>query len=161
MTGAEKIAAVLGGAHRSGDWWRCRCPVHGSRGATLALRDGDRGLIVKCFADCDPRDILAELRRRRLITGRGDDAGPAPPIIRRDNHADVRRRHASPARVVVDEDHDLAHAWHAIPTARRAGCCFRQKTTLATTVSGMPTGSSRHPVRARYRRAASPGSSTR
>jgi hypothetical protein len=40
MTAAE-IAATLGGACRSGAWWRCRCPVHGSRGATLALRDAN------------------------------------------------------------------------------------------------------------------------
>ena len=33
MTAGEIAAA--------GAWWRCRCPVHGSRGATLALRDGD------------------------------------------------------------------------------------------------------------------------
>jgi integrase len=32
----------------------------------LALRDGNRGLIVKCWAGCDPRDVLAELRRREL-----------------------------------------------------------------------------------------------
>jgi putative DNA primase/helicase len=68
---AGEIAHALGGASRSGAWWRCRCPVHGSRGATLALRVGERGLIVKCFADCDPGDILAELRRRGLV-----DAGP-------------------------------------------------------------------------------------
>ncbi len=42
MTAAE-IAAALGGGHRSGAWWRCRCPVHGSRGPTLALRDHERG----------------------------------------------------------------------------------------------------------------------
>jgi hypothetical protein len=52
MTAAE-IAARLGAAHRAGRFWRCLCPVHGSRtgrSATLALRDGDHGLIVKCFA---------------------------------------------------------------------------------------------------------------
>jgi putative DNA primase/helicase len=95
---AAQIAARLGGACRSGAWWRCRCPVHGSRGATLALRDGDRGLIVKCFADCDPRDILAELRRRGLIARR-DEARPAPLIIRRDNHADVAGRIAMARRL--------------------------------------------------------------
>src|SRR5215813_7462363 len=63
---AEQIAATLGGARRSSGWWRCRCPVHQSHGATLALRDGDLGLIVKCFAGCDPRGVLAELHRRRL-----------------------------------------------------------------------------------------------
>ena len=31
---AETIAAALGGSYRSGAWWRCRCPVHNSRGAT-------------------------------------------------------------------------------------------------------------------------------
>jgi putative DNA primase/helicase len=63
---AAEIAGTLGSARRSGGWWRCCCPVHQSRGATLALRDGVRGVIVKCFAGCDPRDVLAELHRRRL-----------------------------------------------------------------------------------------------
>jgi putative DNA primase/helicase len=99
---AGDIACALGAAHRSGVWWRCVCPVHGSRtgrSATLALRDGDRGLIIKCFADCDPRDIFAELRRRGLIAGRGDEARPAPLISRRDNHADVAGRVAMASRL--------------------------------------------------------------
>jgi putative DNA primase/helicase len=64
---AAEIAARLGGAMRSGQWWRCRCPVHDSRGATLALRDGQRGLIVKCWAGCDPREVLAQVRRLGLL----------------------------------------------------------------------------------------------
>lgn len=39
---AAEIATALGGAQRSGKWWRCRCPVHASQSAALALRDGDR-----------------------------------------------------------------------------------------------------------------------
>jgi putative DNA primase/helicase len=76
---AREIAAALGDARRSGPWWRCRCPVHSSRGATLALRDGDRRLIVHCHAGCDRRDILAELRRRGLLADR-TDAAPRPPV---------------------------------------------------------------------------------
>lgn len=76
MTAAE-IAARLGGAHRSGEWWRCRCPVHGSRGATLAVRDGERELIVRCWAGCERADILAELRRRGL-SGGGPSASNRP-----------------------------------------------------------------------------------
>jgi hypothetical protein len=53
-TTAGEIAAALGGACRSGAWWRCRCPAHDGRGASLALRNGERGLIVNCFAGCDP-----------------------------------------------------------------------------------------------------------
>jgi putative DNA primase/helicase len=70
---AAELAARLGQAHRSGSWWRCRCPVHGSAGATLALKDGDWGLIAHCHAGCRRVDILAELRRRGLL----DDVGIA------------------------------------------------------------------------------------
>jgi hypothetical protein len=45
---AAGTAMALGGSHRSGHWWRCRCPVHNSTGATLALRDGSWGLIAVC-----------------------------------------------------------------------------------------------------------------
>ena len=41
---AATIAAALGAAYRSGAWWRCRCPVHGSESATLALRDAGAAL---------------------------------------------------------------------------------------------------------------------
>lgn len=102
MTAAE-IAAVLGGAHRSGGWWRCRCPVHDSRGATLALRDGARALIVKCWAGCDPRDVLAALRRLGLGLLLGDDRGAAMP----DTADAARRRNA--------EAHDR---WRRIALAR-------------------------------------------
>jgi putative DNA primase/helicase len=63
---AEAIARALGGAARSGDWWRCPCPVHRSRSASLALRDGDNRLLVKCWGGCDARDVLAELQRLEL-----------------------------------------------------------------------------------------------
>jgi putative DNA primase/helicase len=66
---AAAIAEALGGAYRSGKWWRSRCPVHGSRGGTLALREGDRGLVVHCHAGCGRSEILTELRRRGLIGG--------------------------------------------------------------------------------------------
>jgi putative DNA primase/helicase len=94
---AAKIAAALGGAHRSGAWWRCRCPAHGSRGATLALRDGACGLIAKCHAGCDLRDVLAELRRRGLINGGDRGSGNAAPAPTR--HNDNFRRIAAAQRI--------------------------------------------------------------
>jgi len=76
--------------------------VHQSCGATLALRDGERGLIVKCFAGCDPRDVIAELRRLGLFVGRSDDARPPPP---RSDDADAARR-ATLARRIWGEARD-------------------------------------------------------
>jgi putative DNA primase/helicase len=107
MTAAE-IAQTLGRAHRSGAWWRCHCPVHASRGATLALRDGERGLILRCFADCDPREILAELRRRGLVTGADDggrDNADRRGENRRGDHDDAARRIAW-ARQIWDRSRD-------------------------------------------------------
>src|ERR1700741_3990804 len=89
MTAAE-IAARRGGAHPSGDWWRCRCPVHGSRGPTLTLRDGDRKLIAVCHAGCARGDILAESRRRGLLGGRSSYQPVPARTIRAEDFAPRR-----------------------------------------------------------------------
>jgi hypothetical protein len=93
MTAAE-IAAALGGAHRSGAWWRSRCPAHGSRGATLALFDGTRGLVVHCHGGCTQSDILAELLRLGLFGGKDDayEHRPDPEQIRRRREAEAADR---------------------------------------------------------------------
>jgi hypothetical protein len=83
---AAEIAMALGAAIRSGQWWRCICPVHGSRtghSTTLALRDGDRGLIVYCHAGCSTADILAELRGRGLLVDRRGRRGTTLPALDR------------------------------------------------------------------------------
>ena len=93
MTSAEKIARDLGAASRSGEWWRCLCPVHGSRtgrSATLALRDGDRGIVACCHAGCDARDVLAELRRQGLLGS--SNAGRYPALGGRDQGRDPDNR---------------------------------------------------------------------
>jgi hypothetical protein len=92
VNGAD-IAAALGGGYRSSAWHRRRCPVHQSQGATLALKDGSRGLIVHCHAGCSRDDVLAELRRLGLL----DDDGmavdlPDPAEIERQRAAEERKR---------------------------------------------------------------------
>jgi putative DNA primase/helicase len=87
------IARALGSAYTSGDWWRCRCPAHASRNATLALRGGDRGLVVYCHAGCDRREILAELRRLGLLNNYGGSAVAYIP----DRDEMERRREAEAA----------------------------------------------------------------
>ena len=67
LTAAE-IAAALEG-RREGRQWRCRCPIHGGR--SLLVRDGEAGrILVFCYGSCEPRDVLAELRRSGLIRTR-------------------------------------------------------------------------------------------
>ena len=93
---AAVIAAALGNARREGRNWRCTCPVHG--GCSLALRDGCRGLLVKCWAGCETRQVLVELRRRSLIAYRSDGR-LAPTAAHSDGGADAARRAALARRI--------------------------------------------------------------
>ena len=40
----------------------CRCPAHADATPSLSIRQGDRALLVTCFAGCDPIDVLRALR---------------------------------------------------------------------------------------------------
>jgi putative DNA primase/helicase len=101
---AAEIAAQLGNARRNGRGWRCRCPIHD--GVSLVITDGRDGLIlVRCWGGgCDPRDILAELRRRGLLPGAVDHR-PAPIPTRSVAPDDTARRIAV-ARRIWDAAHD-------------------------------------------------------
>lgn len=89
---AADIAVALGGVCRSGAWHRCRCPVHQSRGPTLALRDGSHGPIVHCHAGCSRNDVLDELIRLGLLDGAGSDRPPDPAELEQQREAEERRR---------------------------------------------------------------------
>jgi hypothetical protein len=43
----------------------CRCPAHDDSDPSLSIRQGDRGILVTCFAGCSREDVLRELRRVR------------------------------------------------------------------------------------------------
>jgi putative DNA primase/helicase len=108
---AATIARALGKARREGRDWRCECPVHGGR--SLSLRDGRNALLVKCWAGCDTRDVLAELQQRGLLDGRSDAAQPTPVVVRSDDRADAARRVAMARRIW-----DAARDAQGTPVAR-------------------------------------------
>jgi hypothetical protein len=72
MTDAATIAHALGGKSTS-IGFMCRCPVpshgngKGDRHPSLLVKDGDSAPLLKCFAGCDVRDVLVELRRRGIL----------------------------------------------------------------------------------------------
>jgi hypothetical protein len=43
----------------------CRCPAHADSDPSLSIRQGDRGILVTCFAGCSREAVLLELRRVR------------------------------------------------------------------------------------------------
>lgn len=84
---AKEIAAALGNATREGHDWRCRCPVHD--GVSLTLRDGKEGqLVVKCFAGCEARDVLAAIRRLGWSTAETPESRSRRPTVREPDKAD-------------------------------------------------------------------------
>lgn len=58
------IVGALGGTW-SGHVAMCRCPAHADSDPSLSIRQGDRGILVTCFAGCSREDVLRELRRVR------------------------------------------------------------------------------------------------
>ena len=87
VQGAAEIAAALGGRPVTGGRYQCSCPVpshgkgKGDKRPSLLIRDGDRRLLVKCWAGCRAHDVLDELRRRGLLDGRQTcrSAASTPP----------------------------------------------------------------------------------
>lgn len=59
------LVGALGGTW-SGYVAMCRCPAHADSDPSLSIRQGDRGILVTCFAGCSRDDVLRELRRVRL-----------------------------------------------------------------------------------------------
>jgi hypothetical protein len=76
MSSACDVASMLAGARAqllSDGGYLVPCPVpshgkgRGDRSPSLSIGDGQKHLVVNCFAGCDPNDVLDELLRRGLL----------------------------------------------------------------------------------------------
>ncbi|NJR80844.1 DUF7146 domain-containing protein [Sphingomonas corticis] len=84
----QQVADIVGAL---GGTWRgyiatCRCPAHDDQEPSLSIRQGHDGILVHCFAGCDPEDVLRELSRVRPGSGHFVPAAPRP-----DRPANVER----------------------------------------------------------------------
>jgi hypothetical protein len=130
MTTARQIAQALGGrrAIRINDhsFLTC-CPVasHGRRrgdlNPSLQVTDGDRRLLVRCYAECNVRDVLNELRRRGLIEGsmRLEQAPRIERPIAQDKDEQEKRRKLDLAVRIWKESVSIAATPGADYLARR------------------------------------------
>lgn len=60
MTANELARRVR--AKRVGRSFVCRCPVHNDASPSLSIMQGHSAVLLKCFAGCDPVDIIAAWR---------------------------------------------------------------------------------------------------
>jgi hypothetical protein len=52
---------LVEGAKQTPRGWQVRCPSHDDRDPSLSVREGDRGLLLKCWAGCSAEDITRTL----------------------------------------------------------------------------------------------------
>lgn len=55
------VASLRGKWH--GSYALCRCPAHTDNTPSLSIRQGNKGILVHCFAGCDPENVLREIGR--------------------------------------------------------------------------------------------------
>lgn len=64
---SQELVNLVGtiGGRWHGNVAHALCPAHSDQTPSLTLRQGDRGILVTCFAGCTREDILRELGRVR------------------------------------------------------------------------------------------------
>jgi putative DNA primase/helicase len=132
MSDAHTITHALRGRWNAGAGrGMVRCPLHDDRNPSLSIRDGDEPgrILVTCFAGCDRRDIIDELRRLGLI---GEAASrepitrkPSPPAEHKPDPAALEIwLAASPATGSVVESY-LRHRGITLPVPASLRCGSR------------------------------------
>ena len=80
MTVDQLLARLEAVGARGASKWLARCPAHEDKNPSLAIAEGERGLLVKCWAGC----TLEEITRALGLTVRNlfYDANPDPRAVR-------------------------------------------------------------------------------
>jgi hypothetical protein len=109
----EQIANALGGATKTGDGFKARCPVHDDSTASLSIGYGKDGttIVVHCFAGCEQRDVIEKLKSRHLWPNGLDKR----PWIKREEHKQREAAKEPPATWIAtlpDDPEPKAPAEH-------------------------------------------------
>ena len=78
---AIDFASHLKSVKRSGGEITARCPSHDDQRNSLSVKDGEKGVVVKCFAGCLTKDIVAAVGVSLADLFTEERQGPAAPTI--------------------------------------------------------------------------------
>lgn len=76
----EDLLPRLDAVRRSSRGFVARCPAHADKSPSLAIKEGERGLLVKCWAGCTLQEICVALgiEQRELFFDAHLPRGPRP-----------------------------------------------------------------------------------
>jgi hypothetical protein len=58
---SEQFLSLLEGVKPSTHGWTARCPAHNDRSPSLSVAEGERGILIKCWAGCKAAEIMMAL----------------------------------------------------------------------------------------------------
>jgi len=62
MNGTLKnVLERLSGVSVNGDPWKALCPAHSDKRPSLSIKNGTKGILIKCWAGCALEDIVAAI----------------------------------------------------------------------------------------------------
>ena len=94
---AADLAGRIPSAVQIGDRWKACCPSHEDRRPSLTIKDGERGVLLKCWAGCTLDEICKALAIdvKDLFT---DTIDPNPSRRRQAAHARAQRERETAQR---------------------------------------------------------------
>jgi len=85
-----ELLPLLDSVHARGPYrWSAKCPAHADRSPSLSITEGDKGILLKCWAECTLDEICTVLgiQPKDLFYDRGVPRSrrpaPTPPRINR------------------------------------------------------------------------------
>ena len=58
---SDDLLSRLDCVRRSGKGWTARCPAHDDRSPSLSIREGDRGVLLRCWSGCSLDEVCTAL----------------------------------------------------------------------------------------------------
>jgi hypothetical protein len=106
MTAAELVGSLESVRARGPNKWSAKCPAHADKSPSLTIAEGDKGLLVKCWAGCSLQEVCASLgieQRDLFYDARDPDPARRRESARqRDQQRQARERQAAQRSTLID-----------------------------------------------------------
>lgn len=114
---ASELCRMLGGKRTGRGKFIAKCSAHSDKSPSLAIRDGDKCVLIKCWSGCSTEAVLAAigLTYNDLFY---DSGRPDPYALREAARLRaIEEKKRKEARQRIREEIDMAWKWNAVKEA--------------------------------------------